>query len=156
MIKILFVCLGNICRSPLAEGLFKQKLAAAGQTAFFKVDSAGTSDYHIGELPDERTRANAKENGLILSHRGRQFSSDDFRHFDHIIVMDESNKERVLSQVRSAEDTEKVVLMRAYEQQEALKFTDVPDPYHGGADGFQRVYDILDRTTEALLQKLLR
>jgi protein-tyrosine phosphatase len=156
MKRVLFVCLGNICRSPLAEGLFTQKLIEKGLQSKYKVDSAGTSDYHIGELPDERTRENAEQNGLRLNHRGRQFSIDDFRHFDLIVTMDQSNLEKVLSQCRNKNDAAKVILMRHYESDQSLKNTDVPDPYYGGEKGFQNVYDILDRTTENLLEELER
>ncbi len=151
MKKILFVCLGNICRSPLAEGLFNQKIIAQGIEKKFKVDSAGTSDYHIGELPDERTMANAEQNGVILKHRGRQFSSDDFRHFDHIITMDQSNMKNVLALLKNENDAKKVVLMRSFETDKELINTDVPDPFHGGESGFQHVFDILDRNTKNLL-----
>ncbi len=155
MIKILFVCLGNICRSPLAEGLLQHKITKRGLTEMVKVDSCGTSDYHIGELPDERTLLNAKENGLILKHRGRQFSSDDFRHFDKILVMDSSNKQKVLRLANSKEDVEKVQLIRSFEPETNDRNSDVPDPYYGGEEGFQNVFDILDRTTNQILREIV-
>lgn len=154
MIKILFVCLGNICRSPLAEGLLQNKINDAGLNKHFMVDSCGTSDFHIGELPDERTMESARLNGLELKHRGRQFNSDDFRHFHKILVMDNSNKKNVLRLARTKEDVEKVTLIRYYESGENEKNTDVPDPYYGGKEGFQNVFDILNRTTDLLLEDL--
>ena len=154
MKKILFVCLGNICRSPLADGLFKQKVQEQGLKTQFKADSCGTSDYHIGETPDERTAQNALENGLKLNHRGRQFTYDDFKQFDYILAMDRSNFEHILSQSKTEKDRAKVALIRDYESEENLKGTDIPDPYYGGAEGFQKVYDMLNRCTENLLNSL--
>lgn len=154
MKKILFVCLGNICRSPLAEALFTQKVEKNGLQDNFKIDSCGTSDYHIGELPDDRTITNAKANGLPLYHRGRQFIKDDFKSFDLILVMDRSNLENVLSLSRTAADRKKVAFIRDYEDESALRGKDVPDPYYGGEKGFQEVFDILDRCTKNLLESL--
>lgn len=154
MIKILFVCLGNICRSPLAEGLLLKKVTTCCLADSVRVDSCGTSDYHIGELPDERTLKNAEQNGLFLNHRGRQFSADDFRHFNKILVMDNANKQKVLSLARCREDVEKVDLIRSYENDANLKNQDVPDPYYGGEQGFQEVFNILDRTTDQILKEI--
>lgn len=152
MKKILFVCLGNICRSPLAEGLMIEKIANSDVESLFKVDSCGTADYHIGELPDERTRENALKNGLILKSRARQFEEADFNRFDHILVMDDSNKMKVIAQATSEEHLQKVQLMRDFETDSALIGSDVPDPYYGGVEGFQKVYDILDRCLDNLLK----
>ncbi|PTB95157.1 protein tyrosine phosphatase [Marivirga lumbricoides] len=154
MIKVLFVCLGNICRSPLAEGLLLKKIQENKLEGLISVDSCGTSDFHIGELPDERTLKNARQNGLILKHRGRQFTHDDFKHFHRILVMDASNQQNVLKLAKTKEDVEKVKLIRYYEADQHLKNIDVPDPYYGGEKGFQDVYDILDRSTDNLLLDL--
>jgi protein-tyrosine phosphatase len=154
MHKILFVCLGNICRSPLAEALFTKKVIQNGLIEDFKIDSCGTSDYHIGELPDDRTIANAKKNGLNINHRGRQFNSDDFRKFDKILVMDRSNLENVFSLSTRPSERDRVALIRDYEVDNSLKGTNVPDPYYGGEKGFQNVYDILERCTNKLLETL--
>ncbi|WKV11950.1 low molecular weight protein-tyrosine-phosphatase [Marivirga harenae] len=151
MKKILFVCLGNICRSPLAEGLMLSKISNMDNEEQFKIDSCGTADYHIGELPDERTRENAQENGLELKHRARQFDASDFNRFDHILVMDNANKMKIIGFATSEEHLQKVQLMRDYETEINLQGIDVPDPYYGGEEGFQNVYDILDRCTENLL-----
>lgn len=151
MKKILFVCLGNICRSPLAEGLMTIKIVKSGLEDHFKIDSCGTADYHIGELPDERTRENAAKNGLELKQRARQFEVADFNRFDHILVMDNANKMRIIGQATSEEHLHKVQLMRDFETEADLQSIDVPDPYYGGVEGFQNVYDILDRCTDNLL-----
>jgi len=151
MKKILFVCLGNICRSPLAEGLMAEKIANSNLTGQFKIDSCGTADYHIGELPDERTRENALKNGLELKQRARQFDPSDFNKFDHILVMDNSNKMKVIGHAISEEHLQKVQLMRDFESEAQNQGKDVPDPYYGGTEGFQNVFDILDRCTDNLL-----
>lgn len=151
MKKILFVCLGNICRSPLAEGLTAQKIEKLGLADQFKIDSCGTADYHIGELPDERTRENALQNGLDLKHRARQFDPTDFNRFDHILVMDNSNKMKIIGKATAEEHLQKVQLMRDYESDTSLQGIDVPDPYYGGDEGFQNVYDILNRCTDNLI-----
>jgi len=156
MKKILFVCLGNICRSPLAEGLMADKISRENASEQFKIDSCGTADYHIGELPDERTRENALKNGIDLKHRARQFESADFNRFDYIIVMDNSNKLKVIGLATSEEHLKKVKLMRDFETETDFLGSDVPDPYYGGIEGFQNVYDILDRCTENLLDSQLQ
>jgi len=151
-IKVLFVCLGNICRSPLAEGLFRQKVVERGLDHYFRIDSSGTGDYHIGELPDPRTRANAEANGLNLTSRARQFTARDYDHFDYIIPMDSTNRSNVLSLDREGLNGEKVVLMRRFDPEDVD--ADVPDPYFGGERGFQDVFDILDRSTTQFLDWL--
>ncbi|SMG08789.1 protein-tyrosine phosphatase [Marivirga sericea] len=156
MRKILFVCLGNICRSPLAEGLMSKKIAKLNIEEQFKIDSCGTADYHIGELPDERTRENALKNGLQLKQRARQFEAADFNRFDQILVMDNANKLKVIAFATSEEHLQKVQLMRDFEIDVNLQGTDVPDPYYGGVEGFQNVYDILDRCTSNLLNNQLQ
>ena len=150
MIKVLFVCLGNICRSPLAEGLFQQKIMARGLEKYFFVDSSGTGNYHIGELPDARTRSNASRNGLELTSRARQFGKQDFENFDYIIPMDSSNRRNI--RMHSEMFDEKIMLMRDFDHVE--RSADVPDPYFGGESGFQNVYEILDRSTENFLDWL--
>jgi protein-tyrosine phosphatase len=152
-IKILFVCLGNICRSPLAEGLFIKHLKDRGLEGKYTADSCGTSGYHTGSAPDPRTRENALKNGLELKHLARQFRKDDFLDFDLILAMDGSNKRNILS-LEPAIDSPlaPVYLMRDFDVQE--KGAEVPDPYHGGPEGFQKVFDILERSTLHLLEEL--
>lgn len=151
-IKVLFVCLGNICRSPLAEALFKDKVAKQGLHQHFEADSCGTSDYHIGEAPDERTLLNALQNGIDISHRGRQLTEEDLENFDYIFAMDQSNYHNILRLPNAALHRSKISLMRSFDP--LGKNQDVPDPYFGGARGFQEVYEILNRSTQSLLEHL--
>ena len=149
MTRILMVCLGNICRSPLAEGILKSKVA----TEAVFVDSAGTGGYHIGELPDRRSIAIAKKRGLdITDQRCRKFSVKDFDDFDLIYVMDNSNKRDVLSLARSNEDRSKVkmILNEIFPDENV----DVPDPYYGGESGFENVSDMLDKACAVIANRL--
>lgn len=152
MKKVLFVCLGNICRSPLAEGIFRKKVAERGLEQGFKIDSCGTAAYHIGEQPDERSAENALQNGVLLDHKGRQFSKSDFEEFDYIIAMDKSNLSNIQALEKNRAGCE-LVLMRNFDDQGINQ--DVPDPYYGGEKGFQEVFEILDRSTASLLDHIL-
>lgn len=148
MTKILMVCLGNICRSPLAEGIMRSKLSDD-----FVVDSAGTANYHVGSPPDRRSVEVAKKYGLNISHlKGRQFSVSDFDAFDVIYVMDESNFKNVVSLARNDEDIAKVkyILNEVYPNQNYS----VPDPYYGGDEGFENVYKMLDEACDSISEKL--
>ncbi len=150
MTKILMVCLGNICRSPLAEGILKSKLP----TNKFIVDSTGTANYHVGNSPDKRSVAVAKKYGLDISNlKGRQFSASDFDTFDVIYVMDSSNYDNVIALTRNEEDITKVrfILNEIYPNQNY----DVPDPYYGGEDGFENIYKMLDEACDLIAEKLL-
>ena len=147
--KILMVCLGNICRSPLAEGILKTKV----DTDQIYIDSAGTGNYHIGQQPDERSIKTAKEHHIdITQQRGRQFEVSDFDRFDLIYVMDNSNYEDVLSLARNDKDKKKVHLI--LEEVLPNENCDVPDPYTGGIDGFKRVYEMLDQACDKIAEKL--
>lgn len=146
--KILMVCLGNICRSPLAEGILKSKV----DTNKIYVDSAGTGDYHVGHSPDERSVAIAQKNDLdITAQRGRQFSVEDFDNFDQIYVMDMSNFKDVLALARNEEDKAKVSLI--LNEVFPGENVEVPDPYHGGKDGFHKVYNMLREACELIAKK---
>ena len=151
--SVLFVCLGNIVRSPLAENLFRQRVEQAGLADQFTVYSAGTSGYHVGESPDSRMRQVAAQRGLTYSGRSRQFWSGDFEAFDWIIAMDDSNRTDILRQARSDSDRAKVRLMREFDPQADGDMV-VPDPYYGGIDGFHNVYDIVERATGELFDHI--
>ena len=147
--RVLMVCLGNICRSPLAEGILKSKVDP--EKVF--VDSAGTGDWHIDSEPDKRSIAIASKNGLNISQqRGRQFSKKDFQDFDHIFVMDNSNFKDVIAMAETDEERQKVHLI--LEEIFPSENVDVPDPYHGGDQGFENVYMMLDEATDELKRKL--
>jgi len=149
-VKILMVCLGNICRSPLAEGILASKLPKDK----FKVDSAGTGSWHIGHSPDERSIAVAKKNKLDISQqKGRQFTTSDFDAFDYIYVMDNSNYWDVIQQVENQEQTKKVQLI--LNELFPNENVDVPDPYFGMPNGFNSVYKMLDEACDIIAKKLI-
>lgn len=149
--KVLFVCLGNICRSPLAEAIFKHKIKGKGLTKSFEAESCGTANYHVGDSPDERTIRNAKKNGVAIDHVGRQLSERDLDYFDHILTMDESNYRNVFKLTNAELNKDKISLMREYDPKGN---GEVPDPYYGGESGFQEVFDILDRSIENFLAQV--
>jgi len=151
-LQVLFVCLGNICRSPLAEGIFRAQVMAAGLSDFIHCDSAGTGDWHVGELPDPRTRQVARQRGLELTHRARQFTPSDFRRFDYVLCMDANNLRGVMEQSGGAV-LPVVTRMRAFDP---AGEGDVPDPYFGELDGFEQGYALLERVCAALLAELRR
>ena len=153
MKRILFVCLGNICRSSSAEGVMKQLICDAGCEEEFEIDSAGILSYHQGELPDSRMRAHASRRGSRLTHRSRPVCTDDFFHFDLIVGMDDRNIEDLKERCPSLELEQKIHRMTEY----CTRFTEadhVPDPYYGGAEGFEYVLDLLEDACAGLLQQL--
>jgi protein-tyrosine phosphatase len=147
---VLFVCLGNICRSPLAEGVFKRLVSAEGLEDRFDIDSAGTSDYHIGSSPDPRTLEEARGRGLILDHAARQIQTEDFDRFDYVIAMDASNFGRIERLARTLRGRAELHLLRAFDD-EAGDDLEVPDPYFGGPEGFADVHDMVERACRGLL-----
>lgn len=147
--KVLFVCLGNICRSPAAEGVLKQRLAERGLLDHVEVDSAGTLGYHVGELPDERMRAAAVRRGYDLSSRARVFRASDFDEFDLIVAMDQSNLADLRSFDAGARYRHKLRLLCDFIPDSTAR--SVPDPYYGGPEGFDRVLDMLERAAEGIL-----
>jgi len=150
-VKILMVCLGNICRSPLAEGLLASKLP---KNLFF-VDSAGTGNWHVGKQPDERSIAVAKKNGLDISlQKGRQFAASDFDTYDYIYVMDSSNFADVISMAKN--DSQKGKVRLILDELFPGENVDVPDPYYGTMpNGFDSVYKMLDETCDSIAKKLI-
>ena len=149
--KVLMVCLGNICRSPMADGLMRKKVADHNLDVV--VDSAGTGDWHVGHAPDLRMLETSKRNGVPINKlRGRQFIVEDFDAFDRIIVMDKSNFANVTKLARDEKDTQKVEMFLNLTH--PGKDIEVPDPYFGGDEGFQDVFDMLDAGTDVLLKEL--
>ncbi len=150
--KVLFVCLGNICRSPLAEAIFKHKIKERGLEVSFDGDSCGTSNYHIGDPPDQRTIKNASRNGVKINHLGRQLSERDLESFDYILAMDRSNYTNIFRLGNAQEYAAKISMMRKFDP--VNTDGEVPDPYYGGERGFQEVFDILDRSIEGFIDYL--
>ena len=154
MIKVLFVCLGNICRSPLAEAILNHKVRERNLDRQIQSDSCGTSNYHIGKAPDHRSISCAKGRGILIDHAGRQIIPGDFEEFDYIIVMDQSNLKNVRSLMeRSGRSHSHLYLMREFQPNAA--HTEVPDPYFGDEAGFEEVYDMLDESIDHLLEKII-
>ena len=152
MIKVLFVCLGNICRSPLAEAIFNHKLKLHNLNHAFEVDSCGTGDYHIGAQPDKRTVKVSKKNGVEISHACRQLVAADLHYFDYLMAMDKSNYFNILRLSTADDLNKKVLLMRDFDPQH--HGAEVPDPYYGGDREFQEVFTILDRSLDLFLSHL--
>lgn len=149
MVKILMVCLGNICRSPMAHGILESKLPSDQ----FYVDSAGTANYHIGDMPDRRAIAVARSHGIDISYqRGQQFRASFFDKFDHIYVMDRYNYEDIMSITRTHNDVTKVKLILDEDDTSSIK--QVPDPYYGDESDFEYVFNLLDQVCDKIARKL--
>lgn len=150
---VLFICLGNICRSPAAEGVFKALLEQQGLSSQVMVDSAGIGSWHVGELPDARMRSHAQQRGYMLDSHARQFHINDFNRFDYIVVMDDENEREILSRASSIEDREKVLRMCDF-------FIDhtgnksVPDPYYGDGRDFELALDLIEDGCRGLMRSL--
>ena len=154
MTRVLFVCLGNICRSPLAEGAFRHHVESSGLADRFEIDSAGTAGYHAGEKPDSRSAAVARKNGIdINGQRARRVIRRDFDDFDEILAMDRSNL-RDLERMAGAGAHARIGLL--LEEAPQLEVLEVPDPYYGGRDGFDHVWQLVDTATAALLRRITR
>jgi len=150
MIRVLFVCLGNICRSPMAEGLFLHYIKEAGLQDQIRVDSAGTGGWHVGERPDARMQETAKRHDIHLPSRARKTRVEDFEEYDYILAMDESNLDD-LKRLADESTNRQAQLFKMRHFDDEAPNTDVPDPYWGGDQGFEYVYQMLDRSTQKLL-----
>jgi len=153
--KILFVCLGNICRSPAAEGVFKQKIKDRDLEKLFLVDSAGTGGWHVGNLADPRMRETALSRGIELTSRSRKIEESDLYEFDHILVMDNDNLDAVKSLIKDHKNpiNSKIKLILSYSK--SSQYEEVPDPYYGGQNGFDKVIDLLDDAIDGLIDSLM-
>jgi protein-tyrosine phosphatase len=154
VVRVCFVCLGNICRSPTAEGVFRAILRESGLERAILVESAGTGDWHVGESPDARARRAAAERGIALEGRGRQFVAEDFARFDLVLALDRANLRALRGLAAGPEDEAKLRLLRDFEPGARAGHRDVPDPYYGGEDGFDAVLDLCDRACRGLLDHL--
>lgn len=151
-IRILFVCLGNICRSPSAEGIMKKIVEDAGWRDRIDVDSAGVTGYHEGELPDPRMRKHAAGRGYALLSRSRPVKTEDFFDFDFIIGMDDRNMDFLRKKAPDAESLRKIYKMTEFSRK--MSYDHVPDPYYGGSSGFELVLDILEDACVGLLEHI--
>jgi protein-tyrosine phosphatase len=153
-VSVLFVCLGNICRSPTAEGVFRKLVAESGFADRVQIDSAGTHDYHVGKPPDPRAQEAAARRGIDLSGlRGRQATSADFEQFDYLLAMDRENLE-ILLEIAPEGLKSKARLFLEFAPESG--YTDVPDPYWGGGSGFERVLDLVEEAAAGLLDDIRR
>jgi protein-tyrosine phosphatase len=151
-VSILFVCLGNICRSPMAEAIFLKILEREHASDRFTVDSAGLLGYHQGELPDSRMRYHARKRGYSLTHRSRPFSRADFDRFDMIVGMDDQNIDGLKKQAMTLDEDAKIFRMTDFCQY--MEVTHVPDPYYGGDQGFENVINLLEDACEGLFKEV--
>lgn len=151
-LKILFVCLGNICRSPLAEAIFKHKIRERGLENQVVVHSCGTANYHVGEPPDPRTIRNALKNGITIDHFGRQLSVRDLEEYDFILAMDKNNYANIMKLEHAKNHSHKIRLMRSFDLRS--EGDEVPDPYYGDETGFQQVFEILSHSTDSFIDYL--
>jgi protein-tyrosine phosphatase len=150
--SVLFVCLGNICRSPLAEGIFLHLVNEAGLSDRFEIDSAGTGAWHVGEMPDARATIVASQHGVNLTSRARQITDDDLEQFDWVIAMDRENLRNIERMALSTGSDAEIHLLREFDPEGGGD--EVPDPYYGGTSGFETVYEMVHRSCQVLLDRL--
>lgn len=151
-VKVLFICMGNICRSPTAEAVFRHYVEKEGFAGRIHIDSAGTHDYHVGDAPDARTQRAAKQRGYDMSQlRGRQVEAGDFKRFDYVLAMDEANLS-ILQRLRPRDAESHLGLFLEFAERHAEH--EVPDPYYGGPEGFERVLDLVEDAAHGLLQHI--
>lgn len=152
--RVLFVCLGNICRSPTAEAVFRAKVAARGLAGEFDIDSAGTGGWHAGDAPDRRAVAEGERRGVSMSGRARQVTASDLRDFDLVVAMDEANRRDLLALATDDEVRGRIKLLRDWDPEAAAHDLAVPDPYYGGEREFAEMFDIVERASDGLLDDL--
>jgi protein-tyrosine phosphatase len=155
VVRICFVCLGNICRSPTAEAVMRHLVEEAGLDGRIAIESAGTGDWHVGGARDRRSRAVGAARGIPLEGQAQQFTRADFERFDHVLAMDRANRDELLRLAGDGRDRAKVRLLRSFEPS-APPDAEVPDPYYGGPRGFEEVFDICERACRGLLAHLKR
>ncbi|MCA9530990.1 MAG: low molecular weight phosphotyrosine protein phosphatase [Myxococcales bacterium] len=153
MIRLCFVCLGNICRSPTAEGIMRHLLREEGLDGRVEVDSAGTGGWHVGERADPRARETARARGFTLDSRARQVTPSDFARFDYLLAMDRANVRALEALAPDTAARAKIRLLRSFDA-DAPAGAEVPDPYYGGDDGFEQVFDICEAACRGLLAQL--
>lgn len=151
--SLLFICLGNICRSPAAEGITKKMLAERGMADSIAVDSAGIGGWHVGQLPDSRMRRHGAAHGYTFNSRARQFCAADFSRFSHIVVMDDENYKAITRMATTEADRRKVLRMADFLRRHPAQ-TSIPDPYYGGESGFELVIELLEDACEGLLDHI--
>jgi protein-tyrosine phosphatase len=154
MVRICFVCLGNICRSPTAEAVMRHLVAAEGRQAEIAIESAGTGDWHVGEPRDRRSQAVGRARGIPLTGVARQFTAPDFDRSDYVLAMDRANQKELLRLARDDRDRAKVRLLRSFDPACSGEDAEVPDPYYGGPGGFDEVFEICERACRGLLDHL--
>ena len=154
MKKVFFVCLGNICRSPLAEAIFQNIVNQNGKSSEYFVDSSGTGAWHVGENPDPRMQATAARHSVPMDHKAQKFQKKHFAEFDYIFAMDQDNYNDIVSQTQNADERAKVRLLREFDDDALNPKAGVPDPYYGGAQGFEEVYEICTRSCEKVFDLL--
>ena len=152
--KLLFVCLGNICRSPAAEGVFLHLIEAQGLSDHFVVDSAGTGSWHVGNKADARMRTAAERRGIHLPSRARQIELDDFSRFDLVLTMDSDNLRNVQSLAKEASNNATATIRPMLSYARSTELSDVPDPYYGGEQGFEHVLDLLEDACSGLIEEI--
>ena len=155
MVRVCFVCLGNICRSPTAEAVMRHLVEEEGLADRVAVESAGTGDWHVGDPRDRRSRAVGAARGIPLEGTAQQFTSEDFDRFEHVLAMDRSNRDELMRLARDQKDKAKVRLLRSFDPK-APRDAEVPDPYYGGPRGFEDVFDMCEAACRGLIDHLRR
>lgn len=154
MVRVLFVCMGNICRSPTAQGVFERWVERTGLQRHIEIDSAGTHAYHVGEAPDRRSQAAAKNRGFDLSQqRARRINAQDFQYYDYVLAMDTDNYAELLNVCPAAQQN-KIALFLDYADKNQTNEKNVPDPYYGGNQGFENVLDLVELAAQGLLSHI--